>query len=78
MSATIISKQIKNELRGKGSDLDMTADLYSLVVDSLDLVELMVRLQQDFKIHLEHADFLSIAKVGDLVGLIAHKKQLTV
>jgi acyl carrier protein len=48
--------------------------LAELVVDSLDLVELGVELQEEFDVVFTHEDLENVATVGDLVALVQRER----
>lgn len=46
-----------------------------LIVDSVDLVDLMVRLEEDFEITFTEDDAFNVKTVADVVKLIEEKKK---
>ncbi len=53
--------------------LDMNATMTSYGIDSLEVVELAMDLEDNFGITLDNEDFKKIKTVGDLLNLIKEK-----
>ncbi len=67
----IIAKQLRIAPDGVSSD----ATLQSLGADSLDIVELIMRLEDEFQIEINDADAESLHTVADLVAYITRSKR---
>ena len=58
------------------NDEDITMDTQfgtDIVIDSVDLVDLMVRLEEDFGITIAEDDAYNVKSVGDVVRLVEEK-----
>lgn len=67
-----IKKRLAREL--KMETLDESVELRSLGLDSLDVVELLLKLEDDYGVHFDDMDIAVFVTVGDVVTNI--KKQL--
>lgn len=63
----LFSKKIKND------NLNLNSELRELGLDSLDLVELMMDLEKEFKIEFENDEITSFKLIGDVVNSIDSK-----
>lgn len=58
------------------NDEDITPETQfgtDIVIDSVDLVDLMVRLEEDFDISITEDDAFNVKSVGDVVALVENK-----
>ena len=58
------------------NDEDITPETQfgtDIVIDSVDLVDLMVRLEEDFDISITEDDAFNVKSVGDVVTLVENK-----
>lgn len=54
----------------KLKELDMNANLKDLGLDSLDVVEMLLELEDEYDIHFDDADMADFKTVGDLFASI--------
>ena len=54
-------------------ELDDTKELRSLVRDSFILVELVMRLQEDFSVRIMQEDLRDVSQVGELIQVFKDK-----
>lgn len=57
----------------KAESLDRNATIASYGIDSLEVVELIMDLEDNFGIKLNDEDFPNIKTVGDLIDIISKK-----
>ena len=69
-------EEIKSKLAAvlKVSELDTSANFKELGLDSLDIVELLLQLEEEYGIHFDDVDMTNIVTVQDLLDSI--EKQL--
>lgn len=65
---------IKNKLTVKDEIVNSTKLTEDLGADSLDLVELVMQIEEEFDIEIPDEEFENIATFGELVDLIVTKK----
>lgn len=65
---------IKNKLTVKDEIVNGTKLTEDLGADSLDLVELVMQIEEEFDIEIPDEEFENIATFGELVDLIVTKK----
>ena len=69
-------EEIKSKLAAvlKVEELDTSANFKELGLDSLDIVELLLQLEEEYGIHFDDVDMTNIVTVQDLLDSI--EKQL--
>ncbi len=67
----IVKEQVADFLKISVNRMDDTMQLRSIVPDSFMLVELLIRLQEEYGMRLGQADLETISTVSDLTELIA-------
>ncbi len=67
----LISKQLNKPVEEITVDKDVVKDLGA---DSLDVVEMLMGLEEEFNITVPEEDAVNIKTVGDIVKLIDEKK----
>ena len=55
--------------------ITLTARLRDLVVDSIDLIEVAIDLQEEYDVWFEESDLHGLDTIGDLVQLIARRRR---
>ena len=74
MSAIEIKKNIGDFLNKEIELLGDDVELRSLVHDSFILIELVMRLQEDFVVRINQDDLVEVKTVGQLTEVILKKK----
>lgn len=69
--ASLISKQLNKPISDIAEDKDVVKDLGA---DSLDIVEMLMTLEEEFSISISEDDAIDIKTVGDIVKIIENKK----
>ena len=67
----LISKQLNRSIEEVTSDKEIVKDLGA---DSLDVVEMLMSLEEEFNISVPEEDAVNIKTVGDIVNLIEQNK----
>ncbi len=57
----------------KATDVDPSADLSSLGLDSLDKAEIMINIEDEFGIEFTEDEMVKIKTINDLLGIIHTK-----
>ena len=65
----IIAKQLDID----GASITMTSRLIDLMADSLDIVELIMDLEQEFNIEIPDEELPKVQTVADIVGYLEKK-----
>lgn len=73
MSAAAITKHIANLSGAKVESVTPDRELASLGLDSLDLLELAVALEDEFSIEISNSEVESLRTVGDVIALVERK-----
>ena len=68
----ILAKQLRFDVNKISADTNITTDLGA---DSLDLVEVLMSLEEEFKISIPDEAIPGIVTVGDLVKYIENNKK---
>ncbi len=66
----LISKQLNRSIDEVTSDKEIVKDLGA---DSLDVVEMLMSLEEEFNISVPEEDAVNIKTVGDIINLIENK-----
>ncbi len=66
----LISKQLNRPVEEITTDKDIVKDLGA---DSLDVVEMLMSLEEEFNISVPEEDAVNIKTVGDIISLIENK-----
>ena len=74
MSKIEVKKNIGDFLNKEVDALGDDVELRSLVHDSFILIELVMRLQEDFVVRINQDDLVNVTTVGQLTAVILDKK----
>ncbi len=66
----LISKQLNRPVEEVACDKEIVKDLGA---DSLDVVEMLMSLEEEFNISVPEEDAVNIKTVGDIINLIENK-----
>ena len=66
----IVSRQLKTDIKNISVDTDIIKDLG---VDSLDAVELAIKIEEVFEIRFEDTEIEKFSKIKDIVDFISNK-----
>ena len=63
------------ELLSRDHDaITVDAQLRDLAIDSIDLIEVAIDLQEEYEVWFDETDLAEIDTIGDLVGLIGRRR----
>jgi acyl carrier protein len=68
-----VKEKMASLLKQPVSKLEDGAVLTSLVAESFALIELVIELQEEFRVRLVQEDLRDVKTVGDLTSLIANR-----
>jgi acyl carrier protein len=68
-----IKEKMARLLKQPVSKLEDGAVLTTLVAESFALIEMVIELQEEFRVRLVQEDLRDVKTVGDLTGLIANR-----
>jgi acyl carrier protein len=72
---TVVIGKISELLEIEPASIDVNAPLFSLTSSSFRVVELVIELQEQFGVSFGQEDMNGVETIGDLVGLIAIRRQ---
>jgi acyl carrier protein len=67
-------KELLTEFEVDASEVNMDSEFETLGLDSLDLVELSVKVEDSFGLEIEEDDLKEVVTVGDAVRLVLAKQ----
>ena len=70
-------RELLAEFEVAPDDVTMDAEFEALGLDSLDLVELSVKVEDEFGLEIEEDDLKEVVTVGDAVRLVVTKRSVT-
>ena len=77
--AQVLSKvrELLAEFEVEGDEVTMDSEFEALGLDSLDLVELSVKVEDEFSLEIEEDDLKDVVTVGDAVRLVMTKRSVS-
>lgn len=70
-------RELLGEFEVEADDVTMDAEFEALGLDSLDLVELSVKVEDEFGLEIEEDDLKDVVTVGDAVRLVLAKRAVS-
>lgn len=70
-------RELLGEFEVEADEVTMDAEFEALGLDSLDLVELSVKVEDEFSLEIEEDDLKEVVTVGDAVRLVVQKTSVS-
>lgn len=70
-------RDLLGEFEVEAGDVTMDSEFEALGLDSLDLVELSVKVEDEFGLEIEEDDLKDVVTVGDAVRLVLAKRSVS-